>query len=413
MPLARSEDVLFSPPMNAPAPASKPTLRLEFLEGLRGLAAFYVMLHHAYLQTFAYDETRQAWLPPAIFPALHWLDFGHYAVAVFIVLSGYLLMIPVVRSENGSLRGGFWDYLKRRSRRILPPYYAAVAFSLLLAFLIPDLSMFSSSRWVISLPMWKVPTLLTHLTLTHNLFSGMVYKINHTHWSVATEWQIYFLFPLVLLPLWRRFGMAAPFAAGLAISLPLRYLLHNAFSEACFWFIALFALGMAGATLSFSRGERQKRWRTTLPWGSISAFLAAGFLALGIFRSDVLGNYEYVWMLDLWVGLAAASFLVYGTNFFLEARTRLPRSVAFFDSKPLVWLGSFSYSLYLTHAVVLAAVQLELRNLLPPSPAIQMLVSMTLGAAASLIVGYLFFLGFERPFLRTKPKAAFSRPPQP
>jgi peptidoglycan/LPS O-acetylase OafA/YrhL len=42
------------------------------------------------------------------------LRYGNFAVAIFIVLSGYVLMLPVARSHNGYLPGGLWDYIQRR-----------------------------------------------------------------------------------------------------------------------------------------------------------------------------------------------------------------------------------------------------------------------------------------------------------
>src|SRR5437660_75394 len=109
---------------SVPVPLAPSRFRLDFLDGIRGLAALYVALFHV-------SYARQS-LPE---PARHltdWLQFGHYAVGVFIVLSGYCLMLPVARSADGRLRGGVGSYLRRRAWRILPPYYAALVLALAL-----------------------------------------------------------------------------------------------------------------------------------------------------------------------------------------------------------------------------------------------------------------------------------------
>ena len=81
------------------------------------------------------------WLTDTWSAAWFWGLFrhGHYAVAVFIVLSGFCLMLPVTRDPNGRLPGGFAAYLGRRARRILPPYYAALGMCWIAIALIPAL----------------------------------------------------------------------------------------------------------------------------------------------------------------------------------------------------------------------------------------------------------------------------------
>jgi len=103
----------------------RPRVKLEFLDGLRGLAAFYVLLHHLY-DPFG--------IPRALTYPLSILRFGHYAVGAFIVLSGYCLMLPIVRSTDGKISGGTFHFFKRRAMRILPPYYAALILSLVWLF---------------------------------------------------------------------------------------------------------------------------------------------------------------------------------------------------------------------------------------------------------------------------------------
>ena len=101
-----------SPP--AAGPVTTPRLRLNFLDGLRGLAALYVMLAHVFSITAYGDDGRVSTsLPPAFVWATRGLCFSHYAVAVFIVLSGFCLMLPVSRSKDGLLPGGLLGFAKR------------------------------------------------------------------------------------------------------------------------------------------------------------------------------------------------------------------------------------------------------------------------------------------------------------
>src|SRR4051812_40619291 len=103
-------------------------LRLEYVDGMRALAALVVYLNHAYAQVSTGDQValRGPWSLSRVS-----MVAGHLSVTVFIVVSGFCLTLPVI-SQGGELRGGVKGFLKRRARRILPPYYAAVALCLVL-----------------------------------------------------------------------------------------------------------------------------------------------------------------------------------------------------------------------------------------------------------------------------------------
>ena len=81
-----------------------------------------------------------------------WLMFGRSAVTVFIVLSGYCLMLPVVQSPRRELRSTFQQFITRRAWRILPPYYGALAVSIVLILMVPSLDDPSIGEWHKSFP---------------------------------------------------------------------------------------------------------------------------------------------------------------------------------------------------------------------------------------------------------------------
>lgn len=392
--------------MSVSAPASSPTspkpprLRLDYLDGLRGLAALYVVMHHAY-----YGLTAEASLPPLVTKLTYWLYLGHSAVDIFIVLSGYCLMLPVVRS--GKLSGGMGEFMRRRSRRILPPYFAALALSLLAIALLPALHDLSHPEafWNVSLPAFTPGVIISHLLLIHNFNPDWHSKIDYPMWSVATEWQIYFLFPLVLLPVWKRFGAVAAVAAGFVIGLVPLFLFFDRLSGVSPQFLGLFALGMAAADLNFSAAPGLARRRDSVPWGGLSA----GLLAVLVFVSLKHFSWpETVAMKDILVGAATACLLVACTRSLTRRqetatdqrpeRGHGPLALRLMESRPAVWLGTFSYSLYLVHAPVLALCQSALR---PEhlAPTLGLCVMLTAGVPLALLASYLFHQAFEKPFL--------------
>jgi peptidoglycan/LPS O-acetylase OafA/YrhL len=71
-----------------------------------------------------------------------------YAVSLFIVVSGFSLMLSITKN-NLSFRVGIGQFFKRRVLRILPTYYFAILFSLkLLAFIGEN----TDTHWDLSVP---------------------------------------------------------------------------------------------------------------------------------------------------------------------------------------------------------------------------------------------------------------------
>ena len=115
-----------------------PRARFDYLDSLRALAALTVVVLHAVQQYgLGLDDwgvaSVRGWLGAGAVDAGIVLAYerlvrwAFFAVQVFIIISGFSLMITVARSPDGRLGGGLRDFFARRARRILPPYYAALA----------------------------------------------------------------------------------------------------------------------------------------------------------------------------------------------------------------------------------------------------------------------------------------------
>jgi peptidoglycan/LPS O-acetylase OafA/YrhL len=376
-----------------PGVPERPALRLAYLDGLRALAAAYVVVFHAVLG-FSGKELNGPWriLRRAC-------AFGHEAVAIFIVLSGYCLMLPVVRKDAARLPVDFATFIKRRALRILPPYFAALLLSLGLIAALPVLGTPDSGTiWDDSLPALGAGPILSHLLVVHNWSRTWGYQINGPLWSVASEWQIYFFFPLVLLPVWRKVGMVpALLGAALLGYAPLAlWPTSPAAQVAITWYLLLFAFGMAAAAIGFSPDALATRLRTRVPIRWICAGLWAFCLVFGWgfgphwFRMKPLA--------DLLVGLSTAVMLVYLTGRASAVGRARGTLLRVLESRPLVGLGHFSYSLYLTHLPVVALCYFALRERVAgPQLALALVVT---SFPTSLVVAYAFHVAVERRFIR-------------
>jgi peptidoglycan/LPS O-acetylase OafA/YrhL len=375
--------------------------RLSFLDIIRGLAALYVLVHHACAEVQA--ASLAPWARLAVAP----FRFGNLGVAVFIVLSGYCLMLPAARDGSSIVRGGMREYLRRRSRRILPPYFAMLGLSLVLITVVTRLPLPHNPRFEEALPALRPDVIASHLLLVHNLRPQWIFKIDPPMWSVAVEWQIYFVFP-ILLVLRRRAGMAAvivlAFTVGYAhviVSAALHatgLVQTNAGATALRaaeaygrWgapFLALFAIGMAGAVVAHAPGSWAEQRRRTLPWAGLAAM---GTLLTAVLCANRPGDDPLVEILPI-AGVTTLALLVACAC----RKASAQRSSAL--ARAGLFLGMISYSLYLVHYPLLSVTHMALMAL-GLSATLRLVTLLALAVPASIAVAYAFHIAFERPFL--------------
>ena len=378
---------------------------LPYLEGLRGLAALYVVLYHVVLTL---DGVRPGAASVIPFNAV-WLKWGHFAVALFIVISGYVLALPVV--TRGSLAGDMRGFFARRARRLLPGYYAALV--LAMPFWLAQLRFTQDD----ASPLRVFGSFALHAVLLHNVSQHTIGTIDGPLWSVAVECQIYLVFAFVLLPVVRRFGIGAMVALAFAIGLmPLVIgtLRHDtpryAFDDSCYWFLGLFALGSAAAFVAHGADATFARLRERVPWRTLWIIATVAFVGLAYDRvAQEVPPWEF-WQPDIALGFALAIgfvILVVHRNGRIASR-----AIALLSSKQNLLLGAFSYSLYLIHFPILVTV-MQMLSLTTLTNVQIVLLGYAVVVPAIVAIAYAFSLVFERPFVsayRRRDEAPADRP---
>jgi peptidoglycan/LPS O-acetylase OafA/YrhL len=361
--------------------------QLVFLDGIRGLAAVAVALYHTFLFTgHSGDAARD--LP--VLPRLFFL--GQYGVAVFIVLSGFVLAWQSQSAAGVRLKGGLAEFMRRRSRRILPPYYAVLAIFSVLILAIPALNTLSGTDWDSKLPV-NAHAVITHALLVNNLGDDAV-RIDGPLWSVATEFQIYIVFALALIPLWRRFGVFAAALAGLAAGLAL----HAAFGldAARPWYIGLFGFGMCAAEIVYT----QRLVLSVRQWRLVAATLVGVVVLAALARQATVA--QRPWLFEPILGAGVAAMLV--------AISRNVSGLAYrtLAGRHLLTLGLFSYSIYLVHSPIIGWFNLATVGIhMPTIVRLGMLILVALPIAVGL--AYAFHVLVERRFLTTHQRTLEAR----
>lgn len=372
---------------------------VDFVDGLRGIAALYVVLGHVYAYTRQWADPE---LPQLARSILKFLDQGHSAVAVFIVISGFCLMMPLSRKELSTPSGGTGRFLQRRARRILPPYYAALVLSILLMVVVGSIR---SSQDL------TARSIGLHATIVHNLDRATMFTINGPLWSVALECQIYVLFALVLLPVCRRYGFPSLVLTGFALGLIPFFLLPSSIDLGWTypWYLGLFSLGCLASHIVFSPQPWCARARGWRHWSLASSL---SMVAVVIVVAFVLGPaLEQLWLFDTLVGIAAALLIVRLALRAVDDASDDPitrRLLHFLGSRRVVALGLFSYSLYLIHEPILRVLAVGLHRICD-LPILVMALEATIGVPLVVVLAYLFSRVFERPFQSSSTRAAAER----
>ncbi|MFD9278826.1 acyltransferase family protein [Streptomyces mirabilis] len=369
-----------SPPLERPETRGRG--QVLGLDGLRGLAALYVLLFHCWLLTMPGfpENSGPAWLG--------WLMYGRLAVVFFLVLSGFSLAISPAR--NGWHLGGVSRFLRRRAWRILPPYWAALALSLAVAWFVVPASHFGPPTGT---------SILVYGFVVQDIFTAPT--PNGAFWSIGVEAELYLVFPLLLL-VRRRLGAVVLVASVTLLVIARGLLAPNASPvEGVNWLTPnlapVFVAGLVGAGIVVAP-EKIRR----LPWHWLAALAALPVVALVVIKGSV-------WTVDhyFWIDLAVAPAM---TMMIAAVATGRPAVLMrLLATRPMRGLGDFSYSLYLVH---LPIVMIVCRKMAPHfvSPGLPAFwFTLTLALPASVLGAWLFAKLFELPFKRNRSwKSMFS-----
>lgn len=400
------------------------------LDGLRAFAALGVVtLHITYLVGYiVVNEYQYSWL------ASFWV-FGNTGVQLFFVLSGFLLFMPYAKAL---LFGETWPSIRtfylRRALRILPGYYFSLALLVVLVqpvYLHPD-------HWA---------RLFLFLTFFMDSSKATFEQINVPYWTLGVEVQFYLLLPLVALGMRalvqrvartprRRFTSAIIACLGVmlyglvvryaGLQLALRpqgglvavaqFLLFGVRGK--FW--ESFAIGML-VSLCFiyaQHPEYGQRLQSTLkkisPLSGLGALGIITFCSLWNFRDGyhvpqlnfLLPLVQYgPLFLEFCVSLGWG--LLIATVLSGYALFRVP-----FEWRPVRWLGTISYSIYIWHLPLLTIFQRHVvSHLHITTIALSHLIYWSFFALVVVPWCALVYWFIERPFMRMKDRQKKSGTP--
>jgi peptidoglycan/LPS O-acetylase OafA/YrhL len=296
---------------------SSTTPKFLALESLRGFAALAVVLHH-----LSYDSVLTS------------NDFARHAylmVDFFFVLSGFVIALNY--ANRLSSRAEIVSFQRRRFWRLYPLHFVT-----LMAFLLIECLKYAFEQRtgvIANVPAFSTsdgPAFFANLFLLQGVVLNKT-TFNLPSWSISVEFWTYLVFALTIGFFRLRLMTAAALSIGAACLL--FYLEKGALETQPVFALARciysFFLGSCMAFL-FARGNHRT-----------GSFTASVFLASSVASVWYLGGTNAE--IALPVLFAVTIFVVAGLQ---------PASIArrFLEIPSFVWLGTISYSIYMTHSIV-------------------------------------------------------------
>ena len=370
--------------------------RIGFLDGLRGLAALYVMLGHArwllwegFSESFVHHPERYSLLGKIAAYASLSLYYGHQAVIFFFVLSGFVIHMRYSQSILENKTTATFDLIPffiRRLRRIYPVFL----FAMLLTLVLDQVGM--SQHYAIYFhttpydlinqnvtPDFSLQTGLANLTL---LPVASYWGSNSPVWSLRFEWCFYLIYPLFWLV--TRYSLKIASAAVFLLFLMslLGWLGPAGLIEIV---LSAFPAWWLGAMLADVCTGRLKLRFSQIAWLAglfvILPFLVAPLVNIEQSLQDLLWAFGFT-------GLIAACL----------AWQNRGGSLAYLER--LRFLGDISYDLYVIHFPILVLMGGWLMSQSPDHTLPQEFTWIFIGAVVCIGAAYVVHRFVERPFMK-------------
>lgn len=331
--------------------------RLGVLDGLRGAMALWVLIGHAC------GATGMNYIPIIRSP--------HYAVDGFMILSGFLMAYHyILRSEKEpwTLPSTWKTFYVRRFFRISPLYYLllipAYAFGgSFMSWRTAVHTLARSDTRVPDNPPYGFEHVTLHLTYLFGLFPKYHSSLVLPDWSLSLEMQFYLVFPFLMLFVlrfgWIPFSLVCTavwlFARSHFLGIVDQFIQPSALPLSLLWF----AIGMVWASAHL-QSDKSSRWKILIP---------CGLSLLSKDPHDITLVFVFAWII-----FAPHRFPI--GNIVSHLRRTLSGRVA-------IVFGDASYSVYLTHLLILTPVSYLLYTKFKMNPAERFIIAFTITAGVS------------------------------
>lgn len=340
------------------------------IDGLRAFAILAVVIFHA-------------------FPTL--LSGGFVGVDVFFVISGYLISSIIFKNlESGTF--SFYDFYRRRVRRIFPALLLVLATTFTLGWIILLATEFQQLNKHIAAGLGFVQNIILFQESGYFDVSSELKPLTHL-WSLGVEEQFYLAFPIISLFIWRWGRNALTIIALMLLaSLYLNIVEVSTNSSAAF-FLPQYRFWelLCGSVLAYIVVTRKP-----VPLSLITSHLASIF-GLGLLIASIVFINKNLQFPGYW-----AIPPVLGSVLVIASGPKAVINKYIFNNRIAVWIGLISYPLYLWHWPLLTFARIIESEV--PNPQTRIVVIL-----ASLGLSWVTYRFVEKPFrAKSNPRVVFN-----
>jgi peptidoglycan/LPS O-acetylase OafA/YrhL len=390
-------------PANA-CPRLNPHGHLPVLDGVRGLAILMVLFLHLV------GDVPPISLVERVIVGV--TNYGSYGVELFFVLSGFL--ITGILYDAHDKPHYFRNFYMRRLLRIFPLYYGVLLLVFFAAPLIPLLQG-QTLDYLVDRQAWAWLYAVNIYIAKSGEWSFSY--LDH-FWSLAVEEHFYLFWPLVVFLLRGRLRTLIAVSLGVSLCATLSRLTGSVMGLSWWTTYVLTPFRLDGLALGafLALVVRQPGGLEQLVRILPKVLVVVGGLITVTFVWTRLVSREE---LELVLPVRASLILILLACLLVWTLIAPPRSVTsrFFNSRFMVFLGTYSYGLYVYHHfiayyLITNRTDLELARWLGSHEAAVALQT-TLGASASVALAYLSYELFEKRFLGLKRFFQTAKEPAP
>jgi peptidoglycan/LPS O-acetylase OafA/YrhL len=342
---------------------------------LKVFAALLIILHH--LSSYGQIARDAHAVLPGIMAWL--LEYGRYAVQIFLVMAGYLAAQSLTRYANVQFSAnGLLKVILNRYLRLFAPYTAALILTIACAYI--------ARFWVNDEFVGEAETLaqfLAHLFFIQGILG--LDSISAGAWYVAIDWQLYSVLAILLIS-FPRYQAVIWVISVLAVSSLLFFNRSSQYEAYFIYFIGAYSLGVLAYLAKCFDNQ------------SVNRLAKIALLVIGLIIA--ISSFQEIWLRNFLAWFIAIALLLWGNKSYplIESGGGSP------ILKVITWGSQRSYCAFLIHfTLILLANTLYIATGMHAHESGALAITLMLGVVGcSMIAASYLYRWVELPALKLK-----------